>query len=178
MLPNSERLPGTILSAVRIVVAFLFLCHGLATLFGVLGGAGPRGGGAVPVATWPSWWAGLIQFVGGLLVLLGLFTRPAAVVCAGTMAFAYFSVHQPLAPLPIQNYGEPAALYAWIFLLFAALGPGPYALDALRYRHREGVPAPRTAAAAGEPVTGGDQPRQPGARRLRGLAGFPGRRSR
>ncbi|TDD49686.1 DoxX family protein [Saccharopolyspora elongata] len=110
----------------RIVVSFMFMLHGAAGLFGVLGA--PY---AAPLFAWPSWWAGVIQFVGGGLVLLGLFTRPAALVCSGAMAYAYFSVHQPRGLLPIQNAGVPAALYAWFFLLIAVLGAGPFALDAL-----------------------------------------------
>jgi putative oxidoreductase len=131
-----DRLGGVVLSAVRIVVSFLLMLHGIAVLFGVLGGTSGHAGGTAPVGQWPIWWAALIQLVGGGLVLIGLFTRPAALVCSGTMAYAYFSVHQPRAPLPIQNAGELAALYAWVFLLIATLGPGPYALDTLRHRSR------------------------------------------
>ncbi|MEV0055481.1 DoxX family protein [Saccharopolyspora shandongensis] len=123
---HSDRLGGIALSVVRIVVSFMFMLHGVAALFGVLGA--PY---AAPLFAWPSWWAGIIQFVGGGLVLLGLFTRPAALVCSGAMAFAYFTVHQPRGLLPIQNAGVPAALYAWFFLLIAVLGAGPFALDAL-----------------------------------------------
>jgi putative oxidoreductase len=67
-------------------------------------------------------------------VLLGLFTRPTAVLCSGAMAYAYFVVHQPTGLLPVQNMGEPAALYCWIFLLIVILGPGSFALDAVRTR--------------------------------------------
>ena len=117
MWEPSERLGGIALSLVRIIVSFLFLLHGVAALFGAF----TPHGAATPVGQWPSWWAGLIQLVGGGLVLLGLFTRPAALLCSGTMAFAYFTVHQPRALFPIQNAGELAALYSWLFLLFAAL---------------------------------------------------------
>ncbi len=106
----SSRLSATVLSLFRMVAGLLFACHGAASLFGVLGGA--RGTGAsVPVGAWPSWWAAMIQLVGGALVLLGLFTRPAALVCSGSMAYAYFVVHQPKALLPLANGGEPAALF-------------------------------------------------------------------
>jgi putative oxidoreductase len=117
---------GIALSVVRIVVSFLFMLHGVAGVFGVLGA--PY---AAPLFAWPSWWAGMIHLVGGGLVLLGLFTRPAALVCSGAMAFAYFSVHQPRGLLPMQNGGLSAALYSWFFLLIAVLGAGPFALDAL-----------------------------------------------
>ncbi|MER7082311.1 putative oxidoreductase [Saccharopolyspora kobensis] len=124
-----DRLGGAVLSAARIVVSLLFVLHGAATLFGVLGAGAPT-----PVGRWPGWWAGLIQFVCGGLVMVGLGTRPAALICSGAMAFAYFTVHQPRGLLPMQNYGEPAALYSWFFLLIAALGAGPFSLDALLRR--------------------------------------------
>jgi len=123
---------GAVLSAVRVVVGFLFLCHGLQG-FGLFGGVDTMGT-AVPVGSWPGWYASVIGVVGGVLVLVGLFTRPAALVCSGAMAYAYFTVHQPLAALPLQNMGEQAVLFCWVFLLIAALGPGPFALSALRRR--------------------------------------------
>ncbi|WP_210435607.1 DoxX family protein [Saccharopolyspora sp. ASAGF58] len=134
-----DRLGGIALSVTRIVVSFLFIQHGVAGLFGVLGAPYP-----VPLFAWPSWWAGLIQVVGGALVLLGLFTRPAALVCSGAMAFAYFTVHQPRGLLPILNGGVPAVLYSWFFLLLAILGAGPFALDALLRQARQ-APAPTQA---------------------------------
>ncbi|MEU2930552.1 DoxX family protein [Streptomyces sp. NPDC007251] len=118
-------------SLVRIVIGFLFACHGAASLFGVLGGAVGTHGGTVPVGAWPGWWAAAIQLIGGVLVALGLFTRSAALICSGSMAYAYFSVHQPTGLLPIENNGELSVLYAWTFLLLAALGPGPWALERL-----------------------------------------------
>ena len=122
---------GPLHSLVRIVVGFLFACHGAASLFGILGGAFGTHGGTVPFGAWPEWWAAAIQLAGGLLVALGLFTRPAALICSGSMAYAYFTVHQPTGLLPIENNGEPAALFAWVFLLLAAFGPGPWALERL-----------------------------------------------
>ncbi|MDF3301411.1 DoxX family protein [Streptomyces tropicalis] len=117
----------------RLVTGFLFACHGAASLFGVLGGA--HGGGTVPSLQWPGWWAAVIELAGGVLVFLGLFTRTAAVVCSGSMAYAYFSVHQAHALVPLQNGGEPAVLFCWSFLLIACLGPGAPAVDALLKRH-------------------------------------------
>lgn len=116
-----------VLSLYRIVVAFLFACHGAASLFGVPGGA-PGRGTAVPAGTWPYWWAALIEFVGGILVLIGLGSRGAALICSGTMAYAYFTVHQPRALFPVQNKGELAVLFCWAFLLLAVFGPGPWTL--------------------------------------------------
>ncbi|MEU4509136.1 DoxX family protein [Nonomuraea wenchangensis] len=118
------------LALYRIVLGLLFACHGAATLFGVLGG--PQGGPAPAFAEWPGWWAAAIELVAGTLVLLGVATRAAAVICSGTMAYAYFVVHQPQALFPIENGGEKAALFCWGFLLIAVLGPGRWALSTLR----------------------------------------------
>jgi len=128
-------LSGAALSAVRIVVSFLFICHGALILFGAFGGVDKHGATA-PLGSWPLWWAGVIHLAGGGLVLLGLFTSPAALLCSGAMAFAYFTVHQRLGLLPLQNDGETAVLYCWIFLLIAVLGPGPLALDTVLRRRR------------------------------------------
>ncbi|MFD7901435.1 DoxX family protein [Kitasatospora sp. NPDC059747] len=117
------------LAAFRVVVGLLFACHGAASLFGVLGGA--KGGGTVPFGQWPGWWAALIQLAGGLLVAVGLGTRWAALLCSGSMAYAYFTVHQQHALLPLQNGGEPSVMFCWAFLAIAAIGSGPYALDRL-----------------------------------------------
>ncbi|BFV55613.1 DoxX family protein [Kitasatospora sp. CMC57] len=127
----------------RIAIGLLFSCHGAAALFGVLGG---MKGGTVEALTWPGWYAAVIQLVGGVLVLLGLGTRTAAVICSGSMAYAYFSVHQKVALWPIQNGGVASATYCWAFLLIAATGPGALALDGLLAR--------RPARVAAEPVTG------------------------
>ncbi|MEU6014445.1 DoxX family protein [Streptomyces sp. NPDC047515] len=113
----------------RIVVGLLFACHGAASLFGVLGGA--MGGGSIPTGTWPGWYAAVIQLVGGGLVVLGLGTRIAALISSGSMAYAYFKVHQPEALFPLQNGGEPSAVYCWAFLLLVFTGPGALALDRL-----------------------------------------------
>jgi putative oxidoreductase len=137
---NRDRVLGLF----RMVTGLLFACHGAATLFGVLGGDH----GAPPaVGAWPGWWAAVIELVGGLLVLAGAGTRVAAVICSGAMAYAYFTVHQPHALFPLQNGGEPAAMFCWSFLLIAALGPGSLAVD--RYRRTalgpENRPAGRSA---------------------------------
>ncbi|MFF5986028.1 DoxX family protein [Prauserella flavalba] len=125
-----RRLQGAVLAATRIVVAFLFLCHGLQG-FGALGGI-DGAGTALPFGSWPGYYASLLEVLTAVLVGLGLFTRPAAVLASGAMAYAYFTVHQPLALLPLHNMGEQAALFSWIFLLIAVLGPGALALDNLR----------------------------------------------
>ncbi len=118
----------TVLSIFRIVIGFLFAVHGSSILFGWPIAT------KMPVGTWPGWWAGLIEFVTGLLVLVGLFTRPAAFLASGTMAVAYFWQHQPKALWPIDpaNGGEPAVLFCFAFFLLVFLGPGAHALDTRR----------------------------------------------
>ncbi|MYR41786.1 DoxX family protein [Streptomyces sp. SID5910] len=112
----------------RIVVGLLFACHGAASLFGVLGGAS-GGGGTIEAGTWPGWYAAVIQLVAGGFVLLGLGTRAAAVVASGSMAYAYFKVHQPGALWPMENGGEASAMFCWAFLLLAFTGSGAFGLD-------------------------------------------------
>jgi putative oxidoreductase len=80
--------------------------------------------------------AGVLELFGGLLLLLGLFTRPVAFILSGEMAFAYFMAHVPLGFWPILNRGELAALYCFLFLYFVFTGPGPWSVDALRRRGR------------------------------------------
>jgi putative oxidoreductase len=132
---SSHRFAAPVWSLFRIVVGLLFLCHGLASVFGLLGGN--RGSGqAIEPGTWPNWYAGVIQLLCGALVLAGLATRPAAVVASGSMAYAYFVVHQPEAVMPIQNGGVTSALYAWTFLAIAAIGPGAWSVDSYIARRR------------------------------------------
>lgn len=119
-----------VLSMFRIVVGFLFLCHGSASLFGLLGGAYGTGGALEP-GTWPEWYAALIQLFGGTLIAIGALTRPAALVSSGSMAYAYFTVHHPKSLWPLENGGELAVLFCWAFLLIVFMGPGPVALDAV-----------------------------------------------
>ncbi|MEU8567526.1 DoxX family protein [Streptomyces pathocidini] len=131
--PPAARVAGAqpyALGLFRIVMGLLFACHGASSLFGVLGGA-MGSGGTIPTGTWPGWYAALIQLVGGALVMLGLGTRAAALVSSGSMAYAYFSVHQGEALWPLQNGGEPSAMYAWSFLLLVFTGPGAWAADRL-----------------------------------------------
>ncbi|MEV4683332.1 DoxX family protein [Streptomyces kurssanovii] len=123
----------------RAVVGLLFLCHGAASLFGVLGGA--AGGGTVPAGAWPGWYAAVIQLVAGALVLLGVGTRSAALVASGSMAYAYFKVHQPESLFPLQNGGEASAMFCWAFLLLVFTGPGALALDRLFAPRRAARPA-------------------------------------
>ncbi|MFJ6619835.1 DoxX family protein [Kitasatospora sp. NPDC091335] len=146
-LQSVEAARPVVLTVFRIVIGLLFACHGAASLFGVLGGV--KGGGTVPLGQWPGWWAALIQLVGGALVLLGAGTRVAALLCSGSMAYAYFTVHQEHALLPIQNGGEASVLFCWAFLAIATLGSGPYALDRLLSRR----PLTATPEPAAQPTS-------------------------
>ncbi len=127
-----------VISLFRIVFGLLYTIHGAQKLFawpvGMPDDAGNLVGSAVPVGTWPYWYGGLLEFVLGLLILTGLFTRIAAFVASGEMAFAYFTQHQPKGLLPIQNGGELAVLYCFGFFLLVFIGGGAYALDAVRRR--------------------------------------------
>ncbi|GAA1384270.1 DoxX family protein [Catellatospora chokoriensis] len=130
---SSARTAAVTLTLFRVVLGLLFAFHGAASLFGVFGGN--RGSGqAVEFAAWPGWWAALIQLAGGILVIAGLATRPAALLCSGSMAYAYFVVHQTQGLLPLNNGGEAAALFCWSFLTIAVLGPGAFSLDGLLRR--------------------------------------------
>ncbi|WP_326642221.1 DoxX family protein [Streptosporangium sp. NBC_01755] len=131
-----SRFNGPVLSLFRIVTSLLFLCHGLASMFGVFGGNHGTGQ-ALAFGVWPGWWAALIQVVCGGLVLAGFLTRVNAILASGSMAYAYFMVHLPQDFMPLRNGGEPAALFCWSFLIIAVLGPGPWAVDTLLQRRRD-----------------------------------------
>jgi putative oxidoreductase len=148
---ESSRFSAIVWPLFRVVVGLLFACHGLASLFGLFGGN--RGSGEpIPVGVWPNWYAAVIQLACGVLVLIGLLTRPAAILASGSMAYAYFVVHQQNGLLPIENGGVTPALYAWSFLLIAALGAGAWSLDGLIGKRRTTTPA-TTADAPAEPAT-------------------------
>lgn len=133
-----DRWTNHVLALFRIVVGALFACHGLSSLFGVFPQQGMH---TAAFASWPGWWAAAIQLVGGLLVALGLGTRYAALLCSGSMAYAYFTVHLPKGFAPILNGGEPSAMFAWAFVLLAFTGPGVWALETLFTRGRATVAA-------------------------------------
>jgi putative oxidoreductase len=125
---NTQHLAGPFLSIFRFVIGLLFSFHGLGTIFGTMGYSEAATVGEL------GWWAGIIEIVCGGLVVVGAATRPAAILASGTMAFAYFVMHQPEGLFPMENEGVPAALYAWTFLAIAVLGAGPWSIDALRHR--------------------------------------------
>ena len=113
-----------ILSILRIMAGLLFLEHGMAKLLGF-----PPSQNAGPALFTLIWFAGAIELVGGALVTVGLYTRIAAFVMSGEMAFAYFMRHAPRGFFPILNAGEAAILFCFLFLYLAAAGPGPWSLD-------------------------------------------------
>lgn len=117
-----------VVSVFRIVFGLLLLMHGTQKLLAwpVAG----SGGGTVPVGTWPFWYAGVIEVVLGVLLTLGLFTRIAAFVASGEMAFAYFTQHMPSGFWPIANGGELAVMNCFAFLLLVFVGGGTIAVDA------------------------------------------------
>jgi putative oxidoreductase len=119
-----------LLSILRIVAAFLFIQVGTAKLFAFPAAIMP-GGGRAPVASLAGI-AGILETFGGLLLLLGLFTRPVAFLLSGEMAVAYFIGHAPQGFWPVLNQGAPAVFYCFLFLYLSAVGPGPWSLDALR----------------------------------------------
>jgi len=118
------------LSILRIVAALLFFEHGTSRLFGF---PSPL---PTPALFSLYWFAGAIEFAGGALVALGLFTRSAAFIMSGQMAFAYFMRHAPADFFPILNRGDGSILYCFIFLYIVFAGAGPWSLDALWSRKR------------------------------------------
>jgi putative oxidoreductase len=117
-----------LLSIVRIVAAFVFLQFGSAKLLGLPAPIMP-GGGTAPLTSLAGF-AGTLELVGGVLLLLGLFTRPVAFILAGEMAVAYFMGHAPQGFWPVLNQGTPAILFCFIWLYISSAGPGPWSLDA------------------------------------------------
>lgn len=122
-----------VLAVLRIVTAYLFLQHGTAKLLGIPFLEMFKAG--VPLTSLAGV-AGLIEIVGGMLMLIGLFTRPTAFVLSGEMAFAYFIGHASSGSVlvPLQNGGEVAVLYCFVFLYFAVAGAGAWSVDAMRSR--------------------------------------------
>jgi putative oxidoreductase len=131
------RYEPAVLSLFRLVYGLMFAGYGSMILFGwPVPSAMP-----VPVGSWPAWYAGLIEFVAGLLVAAGLFTRAAAFIASGQMAVAYFWMHQPKSLWPIGdppagNGGSLAILFCFCFFLLVFAGGGSYSLDAVRFRRR------------------------------------------
>jgi putative oxidoreductase len=120
-----------LLSVLRIVAALLFLEHGAQKLLGF-----PLSPMPMPAPLTLLWFAGLLELFGGLLLLIGLLTRPVAFLLAGEMAVAYWLFHFPKGPFPALNMGDAAILFCFVFLYLSAAGPGPWSMDAYRGRGR------------------------------------------
>ena len=133
-LPWLSRWQPQLLAILRIVAALLFISHGTAKLFGF---PVPIPGIPQPLPTILVV-ASVIEIVGGGLILLGLFTRLAAFIASGEMAVAYWMSHFPRGFWPLENMGEAAILFCFIFLYLAAAGPGAWSVDAARFRSRMG----------------------------------------
>ena len=119
-----------LLSTLRIIAAFLFTQYGTAKLLAFPGAVMPGGGTASLTSL--AGIAGLLEMVGGGLLLIGLFTRPVAFILSGEMAVAYFKGHAPHGFWPFLNQGSPAIFFCFLWLYVSAAGPGPWSLDALR----------------------------------------------
>ena len=117
-------------SMLRIVAAFMFMQPGMMILFAFPVGMPPNGGTAPFMSE--IWIGGVLEVVGGALLLLGLFTRPVAFLLSGEMAVAYFQFHAPQGFWAVTNNGMAAALYCFVWLYFSAAGAGPWSLDARR----------------------------------------------
>jgi putative oxidoreductase len=124
----TSKLDTWTLTILRGVAGALFMAHGLQKLMGAFGGV-PPGGGTVDLMSQLGL-AGVLELVGGAMMIVGLLTRPVAAVLVLEMIAAYFIAHAPQAPWPIQNQGELALLYAAIFFFFAGNGAGPLSVDA------------------------------------------------
>lgn len=133
---NFERASTITLFLLRVVAGLLFMQAGGMKIFDWFGGI-PEAHGGHPALFSQSWIGGVLELYGGLVILLGLFTRPVAFLLSGEMAVAYFQFHQPNGFWPIQNHGESAVLFCFIFLYFAACGAGPWSLDALLRKRRK-----------------------------------------
>jgi len=138
---NLERARHITFFLLRVVAGLLFLEAGGMKIFDWFGGI-PAEHGGHPAFLSQTWIGGVLEFYGGAAVLLGLFTRPVAFILSGEMAVAYFQFHQPQGFWPIQNQGQPAVLFCFIFLFFAAHGAGDWSLDAMipkmRARRKQG----------------------------------------
>jgi len=130
---NMNRAAQIAYFLLRVVSGLLFLQAGGMKLLGWFGGLPP--GASAPFMS-QIWIGGVLELVGGTLILLGLFTRPVAFILSGEMAVAYWQFHAPMGFWPMLNQGQPAILFCFIFLYLSAAGAGPWSIDALRERGR------------------------------------------
>ena len=126
-----------VLSILRIVAALIFMVHGMMKLFGFPPSDRPQ-----PELFSLLGLAGVLEFFGGILLVLGLFTRPVAFILSGEMAFAYWMAHAPQHFFPAVNGGDAAILYCFVFLYLAVAGGGVWSLDNVREERRHSISAP------------------------------------
>lgn len=135
---NMDRAVEVTYFLLRVVAGLLFLQAGSTKLLGWFGGMPGSGGAPAPLMTEVGI-GGALEFFGGILIMLGLGTRPVAFILSGEMAVAYWQFHAPKGTWPIQNGGAEAVLFCFIFLYMAARGGGEWSLDALIRRKRQGA---------------------------------------
>ncbi|KAA3500654.1 DoxX family protein [Rhizobium rhizogenes] len=123
---NLSRYRPYALAALRIIAALLFIEHGTQKLFGF---PASQMQGSLPTLMLV---AALLELVGGILVLIGLFTRPVAFILSGQMAVAYFMAHAPSSPFPALNGGDAAILFCFVFFYLVFAGPGAFSADERR----------------------------------------------
>lgn len=135
---NLNRAAQVTYFLLRVVAGFLFIQSGCLILFGWFGGM--PGESSPPPLMSQTGIGGVLEFFGGIAIMLGLFTRSVAFVLSGMMAVAYWQFHAPQGGWPVQNQGVPAVLFCFLFLYMAARGGGEWSLDALLWRKRENAP--------------------------------------
>ena len=135
--PSRSPWTGRMLSILRIVAALVFITFGTMKVFNYP--PLPQGMPPIPLMS-QAGFAGILEIVGGTLLVLGLFTRPVSFILSGEMAVAYFQGHYPMSFWPSINQGTPAILYCFIFLYFVFAGAGPWSLDAMIARSKGGNP--------------------------------------
>ncbi len=137
------RYSPIVYALMRIIIGLLFACHGGQKVLGMFADpAHPAGGPLPPMIALGGW----IELVGGFMVALGLLGDWAAFICSGQMAVAYFMAHAKGGFFPIQNHGEPAVMYCFVFLYIAFHGSGILSVDQLLFGRRTGYPATESAA--------------------------------
>ncbi len=139
---NMERAKQVMYFLLRVVAGLMFFQAGTTKMFGWFGGVPGMPGGPPPLMSQLGI-GGVLEVFGGILIMLGFFTRPVAFILSGEMAVAYFQFHQPKGVWPVQNHGIPAVLFCFIFLYMAARGGGDWSLDALIRRKRVGAASER-----------------------------------
>ncbi|MDX6694614.1 MAG: putative oxidoreductase [Blastocatellia bacterium] len=139
---NMNRAAQVTYFLLRVVAGFLFFQSGGLILFGWYGGMPGPPGSAPPLMSEVGI-GGILEFVGGIMIMLGLFTRPVAFIMSGMMAVAYWQFHAPQGGWPLQNQGVAAVLFCFLFLYMAARGAGIWSLDSVLGRKRDAATSER-----------------------------------